>query len=197
MAAALRLTSGPSARLLAAWIACASKFLAGAGLAQEQHGTFAFGRTARLLLGLQCSPAGADELAEAVLGLAPFGQLPARAGQVGLHLLELGNDRLQRLQAIVEDHAQAADHVAGLACSGMRETTIWRPPMAKHVEQVGLAGFHDMAQAAVGHDLLDGTAFDRFGAVPADQRLVLVVDPGDAAGLVHHHGAFVEAVEEA
>ncbi len=173
------------------------QFLARARLAQEQHRRIPLRRPPGLLLDLAQLGRDADQLAEPVLGLARLGQLAAGAGQVRLHLLELGHDGLERLQPIVEDDAQRPGHGAGIVLQGDPGNHHLPGTDGEHVEQLGPAALDHLAQPAVRDDLLDRPPFDGLQAIPAQQRLVLVVDPGDAPVPVHHHGALVEAVEQA
>jgi hypothetical protein len=66
------------------------QLLAGAGLAQQQHGAVGLRHAPRLALDLQRRRAAADEAGDGVLGPALLGQLAPRVVQLALQPDELG-----------------------------------------------------------------------------------------------------------
>ncbi|MNO90054.1 hypothetical protein D3C76_815540 [compost metagenome] len=171
------------------------QFLAGAGLAEQQHRRLAGRATTGAALDLQAGLAGADEVAEAVLGLARLQQRAGR-GQFLLHAQVAGDQRRQRAQLIEQGEADGADHRAGVVANRQAHHHQRVLLHVEHVQQDWLAGACHLAHQATGDDLFHRTADGLLGAFETEALGVALVDPDHAGLTVDDHRAFAELLED-
>ena len=89
------------------------QLLAGARLAQQQHGGIGGRDAPRLALDLQRRRAGADEAADRVLRPPLLGELAVRVFQLAVQARELRQQRLHgRFRMVHQHQAERADHLA-------------------------------------------------------------------------------------
>ena len=193
------------------------QFLAGAGLAQQQHRARRLRRAPRMALHLHRRRAAADEAREGVLG-APLSvarvlvervvalarELAAGIVEVALQQRELADERLQRGLGLVEQHdADRADDLAHAALPAFALFTKRNAAddestslVGQQVDQDGLAGFEHSPHLGVGdhvlhhvaHELVDGREAQRGQEAP-----VALVHPHDAPGAVDQEHALADA----
>jgi hypothetical protein len=125
-------------------------FLAGAGLAQQQHGGVELRGAPRLALHLHRRGAAADEVRERVAHAPLLGERLLDVGELRLELLELRDQRLQVLQAVEEHEARAADHAPAVVLDGHAHHHEGIVVELHDVEHDRLAGAHHLAHEAVG-----------------------------------------------
>ena len=124
-----------------------------------------------------------------------LGQPPTRFGQVGLQFCEFCNERLQRIQLVVQHESDRADHLSQLVLQRHPRDHQRLSAQLHDVQQDRLAAADDFAHQAVRDDLLDFAA-ERVGdAGESQRRQVFLVDPHDPSLPVHRDGTFAQAVE--
>ena len=171
------------------------QFLAGAGLAEQQHRRFAGRATTGAALDFQAGRTGADEVAEAVLGLARL-QLRAGRGQFALHAQVAGHQRRQRTQFVEQGEADGADHFAGVVVDRQAHHHQRVLRAVHHVQQDRLAAAYHFAQQATGDHAFAGPADGLRRVGEAETLGVALVDPDDAGLAVDDHRAFAGAFDD-
>jgi hypothetical protein len=173
------------------------QFLAGAGLAEQQHRRFHLRRPARLTLDLLRRPAGADEAREGVLGAARLIQRSPRGSQLGLHPRVVGIDRRERLELVEQREAHTADGPTLVVLDRQARDDHRLAPGLQDVQQDRLAGRYDLAHQAVRNHLLAIEPDRVLRIAEAETRRVALVDPHHARLVVHDESALAEILEGA
>jgi hypothetical protein len=172
------------------------QLLAGAGLAQQQHG------------GVGLRDAAAWRLTSSAAGLAPMklamvylGRRCAASWRRVLQLLlqprELLDQRLHRRLGVVQQHqAQRADHLARLVAQRQAADEEGAGLVGQQVHQHRLAGLQHLQHLRVGHHVFHAPADELVLVAEAQRRqeaLVALADPDDAVVAVDHHHPFGRA----
>ena len=193
------------------------QFLAGAGLAEQQHRARRLRRAARMALDLDRGRAAADEAREGVLGtplalgrllvervVALARELAPRIVEVALQQRELADQRLQRGLGLVEQHdADGADHLARAVGALLAQRDAAHDEGAglvgQQVDQDRLAALEHAAHLGVGDHVLHHVAeelVDRREAQRGQEAPVALVDPDDAPAAVDQEHALAHAREQ-
>jgi len=180
----------------------ARQFLAGAGLAEQQHGGVQHRSAPRAALDLERALAVADEVREGVARAPLARELLVRQRQLALQAAELADQRLERFDLVVEDQAHCADHRARVVAQRKARHEVGARLVLENVEQDRLAGLDHVPHQRVRHDLLDRAADDLLDRRKAQARhvaLPAIVGPDDARRRIDDEDAFAlngELVEE-
>jgi hypothetical protein len=169
------------------------QLLAGAGVAEQQHGRIGAGDTACLALDLERRRTGADEAGDRVLGPALRGELSLHVFELALQARELGHQRLHRRLGLVHQHqADRADHHARFVAQRQAAHQEGACLVGQQIHQDRPPGLDHLVHQRVGHHFFDAFA-DEIALARKPQRrqetFVAFADPDDSVLAVDHHHA--------